>query len=560
MFEEESPAGARTSREMAMVHTALVPEAVGIQTTPSGFNAGPGTMGSMPGLHINVSLSGGAALGAYQAGAMAALLVAVQHLRKESPDSVIIDALGGASAGSLVALLSATAHVSGIDPVALLRAAWVDEVSVGLLMEGSGRAPLGSHGLRRRMEEIIVSWEPEGPPSATAPVALHISLTGLRGLTYHIDGLRGPGTIPAVTYDDWDIFRLEPGFDRATLFTPADACPADVALASAANPGVFAPKLLDRSRVGDAYERAGITDLPDHRRLWYSDGGLIQSEPVGRVMDAHDLVDPDGGDRHLMLMIDPRAEGPSTGRRWSDPDEEPEWLHALARALELIPAKNLYDDVRRVERDNRRIALVEDLVGVFARTADEQTADDLREVLGAHGKADDLPDDLAGVVEQALRSAGGTDGKRTLHVDVLTPLLLSDDERKIEGLLAGELLGDFGGFLDRRLRYSDFVLGYATTLQWLPDGLDRLDVPALLVRSTVAAVEEAHEHDWTEHNRGRFALGDLPWSGRVDLARIAGRATVSAVTEMLTQLRVTRRASGVATRLRGAVASLPRRK
>lgn len=510
-------------------------------------------MDGMAGLHINVSLSGGAALGAYQAGAMAALLVAVERMQEDSPDSVTVDALGGASAGSLVALLSATAHLSGIDPVAFLRAAWVEEVSVDLLMDGSERAPLGSAGLRRRMEEIIVGWEPERAPTPTHPMALHISLTGLRGLTYRVDGLRGPGTIPAVTYDDWDMFRLEPGFDRADLFRPEEGCPVDVALASAANPGVFAPRLLDRSHVSEVYEKAGITDLPSHRRLWFSDGGLVQSEPIGRVMDAHSLLDG-GGDRNVMLMIHPRAEGPSTGQRWSDPEQEPEWLHALARALELIPAKNLYDDLRRVERDNRRIALVDDLVEVLVQHVDEEAVEDLRRVLRSHDEAgDDLPDDLEGVLGRSLREVGGTDGKRRLDVDVLTPLLLTEDEHEVESLLAGELLGDFGGFLDRRLRHSDFVLGYATTLRWLPLGLENLGVAPTLAASAVERVEEAHEHDWTRHNRGRFVLGDLPVSGRLDLVRIAGRAAVSALSEMLHQLEVTHRARSAATRLRRLV-------
>jgi predicted acylesterase/phospholipase RssA len=54
-----------------------------------------------PQLRISITLSGGAALGAYQAGAMAALFVALQHLLEADADCIWLDAIGGASAGAL---------------------------------------------------------------------------------------------------------------------------------------------------------------------------------------------------------------------------------------------------------------------------------------------------------------------------------------------------------------------------------------------------------------------------------------------------------------------------
>lgn len=505
----------------------------------------------MAGLHISVSMSGGASLGAYQAGTMAALLVAVEHLQQEEPDSVAIDAFGGASAGSLVAVLSATSHLCGMDPVAFLRAAWVDGVSLDLLFEGANRAPLGSDGIRRKLEEIVVGWDPQHDPRVASPIALSLSLTGLRGLTYRLDGLRGAGTIPAVTYDDWGMFLLEPGFDRRDLFHPPFRSPVDVALASAANPTVFAPKLLDRSGEKDAYEAAGITDLPEHGHLWFADGGLMQSEPVGRVLEAsQDLIDEEGS-RHLVLLVHPRSEGPSTGARWSDAGTEPEWLHGLSRALEMVPAKNLYDDLRRVVRDNRRLALSEELSDVLARHLDGAAAEELGEVLRRHVGVDgDVPTDLSELVEVALGEVGGTTGKRVLDVDVLTPLLLSDEDEGVEALLAGALLGDFGGFLDRRLRYSDFVLGYATTRRWLSDGLEAAGVAPELAASALGAVEAAHEHDWRRHNRGGFSVGDLPRSDRLGLSRLAGRVFVAALGEFLPELDLADRARAALSRVR----------
>ena len=53
-----------------------------------------------PQLRISITLSGGAALGAYRAGAMAALLVALQHLLETDADCIWLDARGCGPGGN----------------------------------------------------------------------------------------------------------------------------------------------------------------------------------------------------------------------------------------------------------------------------------------------------------------------------------------------------------------------------------------------------------------------------------------------------------------------------
>ena len=79
-----------------------------------------------------------------------------------------------------------------------------------------------------------------------APLALHVSLTNLQGLSYPIRGVGGHD-IAATTYVDWSTFDLEPGAGVAQLLEPRGRAPLDHALASAANPGAFAPRVLNRS-------------------------------------------------------------------------------------------------------------------------------------------------------------------------------------------------------------------------------------------------------------------------------------------------------------------------
>lgn len=504
-------------------------------------------------LRLSMTLSGGASLGAYQAGAMAAVLVAVQHLLEHDEDRVRVEAMGGASAGALVAFFSAYALTEGLDPVRLLHTAWVEKVSLDLLRSRHARAPLDFEDMRAGLGEVLGAGEhtpdlePRAPRHPT-PVALHVSLTGLQGLTYPIRALRRGQEIPAVTYADWGQFVLEPGGGPDPLFEPEGASPLDFVLASAANPGGFAPRLLDRRGDAAEYRRRGVDGVPDHGRLWYSDGGLVQSEPVGRVLAAGrdpERRAPDrGGDvQRVALVVDPRSEGPSGSRRWADPDRIPEWSEGISRALAILPAQVIYDDIRRTEKRNARLEWAEALVDALASHLGEDAEEALDAVLrdmdadraGLHGTAPDDADDPAdahdaapgrdGVREKlgaAVAAVGGLEGKEPVAVDVISPLLLAEETgEEVPAMLAGEFLGDFGGFLREELRHSDFVLGYESALAWMRRALEEAGFEGDLRAAVVEEVERRRLGDWREANRGRAELRDLPWRARFRLGRYA---------------------------------------
>ena len=139
-------------------------------------------------LRVCLTLSGGASLGAYQAGASAALLAARECIRDEYGVDVRVDAIGGASAGSIVALMVAHSLLEGVDGCGLLHEAWVERVGVDTLLEGGARGPLSLERVRRELPELLEHGG-RGPAQRHALI-LHVALTGLRGLTYDIHGLR----------------------------------------------------------------------------------------------------------------------------------------------------------------------------------------------------------------------------------------------------------------------------------------------------------------------------------------------------------------------------------
>ena len=100
------------------------------------------------GLRVCLTLSGGASLGAFQAGACAALLAALECLRDEHDVDIRVDAIGGASAGSIVGLMVAHSLLEGVDGPGALREAWVERVGVDT-RRGPRTAP------RRRARAIV---------------------------------------------------------------------------------------------------------------------------------------------------------------------------------------------------------------------------------------------------------------------------------------------------------------------------------------------------------------------------------------------------------------------
>jgi len=497
---------------------------------PSAPSAGPVE------LRLTLSLSGGASLGAYQAGACAALLTGIGHLRDEAGVDVRLDAVGGASAGAIVAVMAAHSVLEGLDAAAVMRSAWVERVSLDTLLRGGSRGPLSLEKVRQDLPGLLDDAEHtyEGQPH---PLMLHIALTGLRGLTYEIAGLRSSEQLVGVTYADWKDFRLEPGRGVRQLVEPAGASPLETAMASASHPGAFAPRVLDRRGDRDGYQAQGLSNLPASGWLWYTDGGLVQHEPMGGLLAAARLVD-DGDDRshRLALMIHPRSKEPTDAEEWSERDHEPSWAAGLSRGLAVVSEQPLYDDLRKVNRDNSRLgwaqALREALEPHLGDGAREPLAELLRDIAdqrqarraGSDSELDDLPAADAATIDllsRAIHDMGGLGGKRRQAVDLISPLLIAGrTDENVSKLLAGELMGDFGGFLHRDLRESDFALGYESTLCWAGEGLERCGLPEQTVAVAVEAIRHARPVAWEDVRQGASTSRDLPWRARVRLAHV----------------------------------------
>jgi predicted acylesterase/phospholipase RssA len=406
-----------------------------------------------PPLRLSMTLPGSASLGAFQAGAMAGVAVGVLALRR-CGRSVHLDAVGGSSAGAIVSVLATHALLSGRDAPTLLRRAWVDEVDVGLLRSGGRHAPLGFDELRSRFHDFLGD-EDRHPRDVheplSSPVTVQIGLTGLLGLTTRVPTAGTESS--ALSYADFAEFELTPGSPRDEILEPSGASPLDAMIASASHPGAFAPRVLDRSgRRGD-YEARGVTNFPASGRLWYTDGGLVERQPIGRVLAAARRRSGNAEGTRLHVVVDPRGSGPSGDAEWRDVEDSKSWVAGVRRSLSVLPTQALHDDLRGVASVNRRLDAVRRLADDLGSTvADDHERDELR---------------------RRLAEAADVTGKELVNVEMISPLLLATDDRGVADLLAGDFIGAFGGFLSRRVRRSDYQLGWRAASTWIPDALTR---------------------------------------------------------------------------------------
>ncbi len=470
---------------------------------------------------IALMLPGAVSLGAYEGGALAALLKAVQA----SEGELVIDAVASASAGSITGLVATRALLCGDDPVDIMRKTWVDLPSIEHLEAGAkATSPLSMDGLLATATAILGARIDPGKRAAaqTVPVSLSMALTALGGLTYSLVQHRPESSVSepltASTYVD---------FYRATLTSSStieDFCAhIQGAMASGSTPVGFLPMRLDRTGEMEDYRANGIV-MPAEGPLtmWFSDGGDLDNQPLGRLLDLIASIDdaseaPPDWDRVIVVLnIEPGGPPSFTGT-WFGPDT-PTWLSTLLHVDHIRSSQSLYDDLKTLEKTNQRIAWIKEIAGALegrvddtlpalAKSMADQRAAIATQVHAQSGTAP-APPTPAGTIEDLLLQAAGLEDKSEVVVHVISPEVDPHIDLSPERQLSGEFLFHFGGFFDEKFRESDFSLGYRNTQYWLERWLAGRFGRA---GAMLAAVKDGFE--------------GLPWSQAID----QGSASVSSL-------------------------------
>ncbi|MCZ2857304.1 patatin-like phospholipase family protein [Blastococcus sp. VKM Ac-2987] len=498
-----------------------------------------------PPVRIALTISSGASLGAYEAGATAGLVVALQRLNERDardgrPASVVLDAIGGTSAGAMVGLLAGRCLLAGLDPVAVLHEGWVRRASLRRLTRGRSDAPLTMAGIH---EDTVALLEPRDRWGRRAhrvadatrqrrPVEFTVGLGNLQGLTSRIDGTAGGPVHSGLSHVDRADFTLRPDDDRDRYVCPERSSPLDAAIASMSHPALFDPRPLDRRPDEQGYRRAGVENFPGSGHFWYADGGTLVRHPLGATLDAARRSDrrawagePGPGDgpapHRVHVLVHPHTAPPGDDGRWTDPDRRPAWSDTFVRMVTTLPVESLYADLRGIEAVNARLHRLDEVAGALASRLDADAVRELR---------------------RTLREAGGVGSRVPVTTEVVSPLRLLQQpggerppagQERVPDLLAGEFLLRFGGFGGRAFRHSDFVLGWQSLQAWLPDALARAGLPEAAVAAAVAAVDERDVRHRERGRRGQAALGDVPLRTRLRMAAVLAHGARSVLSDVL---------------------------
>lgn len=515
-----------------------------------------------PPVRIALTVTSGASLGAYEAGATAGLVVALQRLnerdaRDGNPASVVLDAVGGTSAGALVGLVATRCLLAGLDPVAVLHEGWVRRASLRRLTQGRSDAPLTMAGIHEDTVGLLEPRDRRGRPAYRVadaarqrrPVEFTVGLANMQGLTTRIEGAAGGPVHSGLSNVDRAGFTLHPDDDRDRYVHPARRSPLDAAIASMSHPALFDARALDRRPDEHSYRRAGVDNFPESGHFWYADGGALVRDPLGATLDAARRADPgvwagrpdptDAGEepRRVHVLVHPHSAPPGDDGRWTDPDRRPSWIDTLVRMVTTLSVQSVYADLRGIEENNLRVRRLDELADALAPHLDGEAGDMLRRMLGnsTAGPAGDL-------LRRALSEAAGVAGRVPVTTEVVSPLRLLQQpggerppsgQEQVPDLLAGEFLTRFGGFGNRAFRHSDFVLGWRSLRAWLPEALRRAGLPEAAVTAAVEAVDERDVRYRDRGRRGHAAFGDIPLRTRLRMAGVLAHGARSMVSDVL---------------------------
>jgi hypothetical protein len=498
-------------------------------------------------LRLSLTIPGAVSLGAYEGGALAALIVAMRELGEET---VVIDSIASASAGSITGLLTGRSLLRGVDPVRLLSSAWVENVSFSAMKTASTQSPLSSSALDQMATKVLgPDGIPEGDPGSwqKEPVRLSMALTGLAGLTYRLADIIRNTAVDASTFLDWYSVELTNAVGSDGYLAHAQA-----AIASGSNAIGFPAKRLDRLADKPTYDAAGLHGFPTDGQFWYTDGGTVDNEPLGRTIDLAGEIGSDDDRLYLLIHADPAWPGATPSPTWGGDAPEPPWVRTGTHSFSISRSQSIYDDLRRLEQTNAHLGWMKTIApalgsGVDAAIADGGLSADQAQRLRAslattlraaldriredQERVDALADRTAGretaaqsdweqVFGTLLHAASGLEGKEDIKVEVVSPLVDPGVTQTPAEQLAGAFFFHFGGFFDVRFRQSDFALGYRNMAYWLTHCLGGY-LPGADLSSALAAVNDRYSQlGWDRVRHGGAHLGSLSLRQKVGLLHL----------------------------------------
>ena len=325
---------------------------------------------------LAITIAGAVSLGSYEAGVLWEVLDAVrqhnQNPETSADDHIIIDVITGASAGGMTAVILAQKLLYSVGEFQgpydnPLYNTWVRGIDLASLQqtqpdEDALKSIFSSDLITRISEDTLMARYADGAPPPAMPhpavdgqLSVGLALTNLNGIPY---------TYPVVPQG---AFTYIDSSDQMTRQIVSEACDnaqfweplRQAAVASGAFPIAFRPQGIERSKQLDPadYSSPNLGWNGQATTFTYSDGGILQNQPLGMAKNLVDPIDLHVQEKRFYLFVSPHEKDPKVTPFTT---EEADYFHLIKRLVGAAVGQAGFQDWIRAEEINRRVSILDE--------------------------------------------------------------------------------------------------------------------------------------------------------------------------------------------------------
>lgn len=457
---------------------------------------------------LAVTVAGAVSLGSYEAGVLYEVLDAI-HQHNSNPatlpdDQIQIDVFTGASAGGMTAIILAQKLLYNADEFAgpydnPVYNCWVKGISLQSLQQTQPDEPalhslFSSDLIEQISKNMLLARYQAAPPSpairhsaAAETIRVGVALTNLNGVDYGYP-VKPDGKFIYIRYGDQRTRVASADTDNADFWEPLR----QAAVACGAFPFAFRSQDVQRSAKLEPRDYPATNLEPwasDPQTFTYSDGGILQNQPLGMAKNLVDEIDShDDQESRYYLFVSPNAKDATANDNFHEANAD--YLHLLQRLVSVVIGQAEFQDWITAESFNTKIKLLDQratglkdaiLAGNIDVPALQTTADALLALFfpgGSHTSpgaqsAETLDDAKVRIARQysaELAALSADPAQPQAFCDSILAFetaagLGARDHMEIYGVtamdsqLAGAGLSAFLGFFDQTFRDHDYDVG-----------------------------------------------------------------------------------------------------
>ena len=327
---------------------------------------------------LAVTIAGAVSLGSYEAGVLYEALEAINQHNNDpatvAEDRIVVDVLTGASAGGMTAIIlaqkllySASEFRGPYDNP--LYNTWVKRISLkGLQATEEDEAALhslfSSNLIENISKEILLERYGSTPPP---PAQRHAAVGGELYVGVALTNLNGVAYGYPVMPDDKFVYIDYS--DQLTRRVTAAACDTPEfweplrksAVASGAFPIAFRVQDIERSAQKEPNDYPRVNREPwagDPVTFTYSDGGILQNQPLGMAKNLVDLLDNHlDQETRFYLFISPHAKDPQANDNFHSGNAD--YFHLVFRLISIVVGQSGFQDWITARGVNERVSLLD---------------------------------------------------------------------------------------------------------------------------------------------------------------------------------------------------------